>query len=350
MIGQGSPKFEFLSNKLKNIRLLLMPLAWVYGISMALRNLLFDWNVFSSQRFSIQSIGVGNLSMGGTGKSVVVMYLIKFLKKRHRVATLSRGYGRTSRGVVVAGSEDDATTLGDEPNQFLESHPETVVVVSEKRVLGMKTIEQLRPAPQVVLMDDVLQHRWVRPHLMILTSSYDRPFFKDFVFPAGNLREFRRGVHRADLLLITRTPRDLSPKQKTRYLNQMAVNVPTFFTTIRYDNVLSQKNQTLELEALSKQGFVLVTGIADTRHLVAYLTKHYGAFEHLKYADHHAYSDSDVLKIEQQAREKIILTTEKDFSKLAQKLPGDRLWCLKIELDFVFEEERRQFERILSDI
>ena len=313
---------------------------------MAIRNTLFDLGVLTSNNTSIKSIGVGNLSMGGTGKSVVVMHLVKMLKD-YRMAILSRGYGRKTSGLIIAGPKDNPFSLGDEPYQFFNRYPETTVVVSEKRILGIEALKKMDPPPNLVVLDDVMQHRWVRPQLMIMTSSFQHPYFRDFIFPTGKLREFRSGVKRADILLITRAPKDLSVDQKETFLKNINVNVPVFFTKICYADVLTQHGKIIDSSVLSKEDFLLVTGIADTHHLVAHLKKLYGEFEHLEFQDHHPYTPVDARFINDRAGEKIILTTEKDFAKLAQNLNNNRLYCLTIELDFVFEEERSLFEKTI---
>lgn len=331
---------------MKKVRLLLFPFGILYGWIMAIRNQLFDWGILASENPEIKSIGVGNLSMGGTGKSVVVMHLIKMLQDS-RTATLSRGYGRKTKGLIVAGSKDTPLSLGDEPYQFFNRYPDTIVVVSEKRIPGIKKIEKMLPPCSFVLLDDVMQHRWVRPQLMIMTSSFERPYFKDFIFPAGELREFRSGVKRADILLITRSPEEMSLDQKKAFLKNINVNVPTFFTKISYANVLTHQDKNLDSNMLSEKEFLLVTGIADTNHLVAHLKKQYGAFDHLEFKDHHHYSADDARMINKRAEKKIILTTEKDYAKLANTLRNNKLYCLTIELEFVFEEERSLFEKTI---
>lgn len=345
----GFPKFDTVIDKLKNARLLFFPFGILYGWLMAIRNKLFDSGILVSENPTIKSIGVGNLAMGGTGKSVVVMHLIKMLKD-HRVATLSRGYGRKTRGLIIAGPEDTPATLGDEPYQFFNRYPKTFVVVSEKRTLGIKALEKMATPPDWVVLDDVMQHRWVRPHLTIMTSSFQQPYFRDFVFPAGKLREFSSGVKRADILLITRVPQDLSLGQKNEFLKKINLNIPVFFTKIRYADVLTQQDNTIDKSVLSDEDFLLVTGIADSHHLVTYLKKQYGKFDHLEFKDHHPYSHADAKMINERAGNKLILTTEKDYAKLEQTLNNDRLYCLIIELDFVFEEEQDLFERMITEV
>jgi tetraacyldisaccharide 4'-kinase len=345
----GFTKFDRVINQLKKARLLLFPLGILYGFIMAIRNKLFDLGMMSCEKTSIKSIGVGNLAMGGTGKSVVVMYLIKIFKD-FRIATLSRGYGRKTRGLVIAGSKDNPTTIGDESYQFFNRYPETVVAVSEKRTLGMKALAKIPNPPDFVILDDVMQHRWVRPQMMIMTTSFNRPYFEDFVFPAGNLREFRSGVVRADVLIVTRTPEDFSPVQKEVFLKKTNINIPTFFTNIRYSDYLTQNEKTLDSNFLIGKDFLLVTGIADTHHLVEHLKIKYGFFDHLRFKDHHIYSPIDAERINDRAKGKIIVTTEKDYAKLEKALNNNKLYCLMIDLGFVYKEEQHLFEKMIKGL
>lgn len=345
----GFPKFDIVIYNLKNVRILFFPLGILYGCIMAIRNGLFNLRILSSKNPTIKSIGIGNLAMGGTGKSVVVMYLIKMLKD-HSVATLSRGYGRKTNGLIIAGSKDTPSTLGDEPYQFFNRYPATLVMVSEKRTLGIKVLEKLDTPPDWVILDDVMQHRWIRPHIMIMTSSFQQPYFRDFVFPAGGLREFSSGVKRADILLITRSPHNLSLSQKNEFLKKINFNIPVFFTKIYYSDVLTRQDKTIKSSVLNDEDFLLVTGIADSYHLVTHLNEQYGEFDHLVFKDHHPYSKSDGELINDRAGDKIILTTEKDYAKLEQTLDNDRLYCITIELDFVFEEEQDLFKSIIKGI
>ena len=185
--------------------------------------------------------------------------------------------------------------------------------------------------------------------MMIMTSSYECPYFRDFVFPVGGLREFRSGVKRANILLITRSPENLSPQQKEEYLKEINVNIPVFFTKVRYSDDLSQKEKT-QNSSILENGFLLVTGIANADHLVIFLKNQYGAIDHLKFKDHHSYSIADGQMIHERAEGKIILTTEKDYAKLDGVLECKNLYFIKIELDFVFEEEQQIFNKIIKSV
>ena len=334
---------------LKYLRFLLFPLALLYGIIAHIRNLFFHLGFFGSKNFTTPSIGVGNLSMGGTGKSVVVTYLIEILQKTNTLATLSRGYGRKTRGLRVAGKKDTAATLGDEPFQFFQRFPNINVIVSEKRALGMEAIEALNPSPELVIMDDVMQHRWVKPSILIVTTDYKNPYFQDYVLPVGGLREFRSGINRADIILVTHTPNKFSKSQKKKFLKSIKSKSPVFFTKIKYDNTLFRNNQFKSTLNLKKDNFILVTGIADPSKMVIYLESKFGVFKHLRFPDHHSFSRKDVTKILQTATDKIVLTTEKDYGKLCPLINDGKLCYIKIHLDFIFDSDKKQFDKIILD-
>ena len=335
---------------MKYIRFLLSPFAFVYGLIMTIRNILFDSGVLVVRHYKTSTIGVGNLSMGGTGKSVVIDYLINTLKPKFKTATLSRGYRRSSNGFVLATSNATAENIGDEPFQFHKKHPEITVSVSEKRSLGLEALEQLSQKSQVVLLDDVLQHRWVKPDFMILTTSYEKPFFKDFLFPVGSLRETRNGVIRADLVLITRSPPGLTANEKQSFSSNIKLNknLPVFFTSISYSEHFKGVDVSMPLKSIIGEPFILVTGIADPSHLLAQLTKSKHSFEHMKFNDHHNFTSIDCAKIMEKALGKLILTTEKDFGRLAPKLDSDQLFYLEISLAFSNEKEKKEFDTIIE--
>ena len=335
---------------MKYIRFILAPFALVYGLIMTIRNFLFASGLLEARHYKTPTVGVGNLSMGGTGKSVVIDYLIKTLKHKYKTATLSRGYGRSSNGFVLATSNATVENIGDEPFQFYKKHPEITVSVSEKRSLGLEALEQLPQKSEVILLDDVLQHRWVKPNFMILTTSYEKPFFKDFLFPVGSLRETRNGVIRANLILITNSPKGLTANEKLRFLTNIKLNknLPVFFTSISYAEHLIGAGASMPLKSFNNEVFVLVTGIADPSHLLDYLNKSGHSFEHMRFNDHHNFSSADCNTISEKAAGKRILTTEKDFGRLAPKLDTDQLFYLEISLAFSSKKEEKEFNAIIE--
>ena len=213
----------------------------------------------------------------------------------------------------------------------------------------MESLKTLNPVPEVVIMDDIMQHRWVKPGLLIMTTDYNNPYFEDHILPVGRLREFRSGVNRADLILITRSPRGLSRFKKDEFLEGIKLNIPIFFTTIKYDKFLYKKDYNNSDLELNNGNFILVTGIADSSQMIAYLETKFNSFTHLKFPDHHHFSNDDIQKILKASKNKIIVTTEKDYGRLSPLINDDKLFYIKISLDFIFDEEKRQFDEIILD-
>ena len=221
---------------MKLVRFLLFPIALLYGLVMSIRNLLFHCRIWTPRRFQTPLIGVGNLATGGTGKSVVIDYLLTAFKKKFRLAVLSRGYGRSSKGFVLGKADSTASTLGDEPFQFLRKHPEVTVAVAEKRVEGVEHLLNQFSKTEAILLDDVMQHRWIQPHLLVLTTTFNQPYSQDFVLPMGNLREWRKGARRADIILITKTPPKATPADRDRIKQslKLASNQSVYFCATAY--------------------------------------------------------------------------------------------------------------------
>ena len=199
---------------MKLTKFLLLPFAWIYGVLVFFRNRLYDLGIFKSTQFEIPTIGVGNITVGGTGKSPHIEYLIRLLQDRFTLATLSRGYGRTTRGYVLAGEDSDALEIGDEPAQFKSKFPNVAVAVAEHRVLGIPELLTDKPDTNVIFMDDVFQHRAIKPGLSILLTDYSRIFPEDYLFPVGRLREWRWAYKRADIIVVTKCPKELPPFER----------------------------------------------------------------------------------------------------------------------------------------
>ena len=335
---------------MKNLRFLLLPFALLYGLIIFTRNLFFNIGVFSSKKFDILSIGVGNLSMGGTGKSILVEYLILHLKDKYKLATLSRGYGRSSKGFIIAEKKSLPTEVGDEPLQFLNNHPEIKVTVSENRRIGVEKIKTKLPEINLIIFDDLMQHRWVKSNFLIATTSFHKPFFDDYLFPVGMLREQKKEIKRADVILITSTPQNIEHDEKNNFLNKIKIfyTGKVFFTRLRYSSSLYNLNHKISDKALATKPFILVTGIADSTGIVEYLKLNDYSFEHLKYSDHHNYSNNDCELINKKGKDKIILTTEKDFGKLSLKLKPLKLYYIKVSLDFLNESEATAFNNLVQ--
>ncbi|WP_229321113.1 tetraacyldisaccharide 4'-kinase [Larkinella knui] len=336
---------------------MLNPLSWLYGGITDLRNFLYDRNITTILRPPIYTIGVGNLTVGGTGKTPHVDYLVSVFKKAGPIATLSRGYGRKTRGFRIVTDGDTADSVGDEPLLLYRKHgkirlpnqPEVIVSVGEKRAEAIPRLLLAEPDLQLVILDDAFQHRAVQPHLNLLLMDYNRPFYRDRPFPGGRLRERRRGAQRADVVLVTKCPDELDlAEQKTIREHIRAygrADVPVFFTAIRYglpvDFTTSKPDDRNEIQ----KPVVLVSGIARPEPLENYVRKHFSLVRHLRFADHHPYTAGDLERIRRALPPgSTVLTTEKDFVKLAPLLAetgADRstFQYLPIEVNFLDGEE-----------
>ena len=318
------------------MKFLLYPLSIVYNLITSLRNLLFDLGLINSVQYKIPTIGVGNLSTGGTGKSILVDYLIELLKIKYRITTLSRGYNRDTSGFIQATSKSSAYEIGDEPYQFYSKHPEINVVVCEDRRKGMKLILNNLPNTEISIWDDVFQHRYVKPGLMLLTTTFKYPYYQDEVLPIGNLRENKSSSKRADLIIVTKCPDELSYIEKLEFLEKLSPdeNQKVFFSTISYKKNLKSDDSTIHIDNLREEEFILVTGIADSSYLVKYLKNKNLKFQHLKYADHYNFKKSSIDKILSVSRNKKIITTEKDYGRLKPKINKIDIYYIEVSIEF----------------
>lgn len=302
---------------LKVIRVLLFPFSVVYDLITRLRNHLFDSGYKPSFQFDVLTICVGNLNVGGSGKTPMVEYLIRLLSSDFNIATLSRGYRRGTRGFRLATESDNAATLGDEPFQLYRKFgPAVRVAVGEERALAIPNILHECPDVNCILLDDAYQHRTVRPHASILLTEFDRPFYRDHVMPTGNLREARHGAHRADLVVVTKCPAKLSDQEieaQQSSIRKYLGNKPVFFSHITYDEPVAFGAQ----KSISKE-VVLVSGIAHADLLEKHLAQHYHILKHFHFPDHHAFSENEVTEMVSlsQKHQASILTTEKDMVRL----------------------------------
>ena len=297
---------------------ILLPLAWIYNLVTRLRNHLYNIGYRKSVRFEgVCVIGVGNLNMGGSGKTPVVEYLIRLLTPRHKVAVLSRGYGRQTMGFRVVGSQDTFRTAGDEPLQIHKKFGSEVrVLVAEDRSLAIPQILLEFPETEVIILDDAFQHRRVVPDLNILLTRFDEPFHRDRIFPVGWLRESRYGARRADVVLYTKSPEGLSAGERESLMTESrrySGDVPVFFCRHEYGRPIPFGSA----PECSKE-VVLVTGIAQSAFLVNSLPKGFTLIRHFRFSDHHAFDSSEIRMIQGYAREAgaSILTTEKDMIRL----------------------------------
>ncbi|WP_029038397.1 tetraacyldisaccharide 4'-kinase [Salinimicrobium xinjiangense] len=327
-------------------RKFLFPFSVLYGGVMRLRNKLYDRGILSSRKFDVPVIAVGNLSMGGTGKTPMVEYLVSMLKNDYRVAVLSRGYRRKSSGFILLTGQETATEAGDEPLQFKQKFPSALVAVDEDRINGIEQLLQENPTPEVVLLDDAFQHRKVEAGFYILLTSYTHLYRNDLVLPAGNLREPASGAKRADVIVVTKCPADMSIPEMKGIIKKLKPkkDQEVFFTTIGYSDSVFGRNRSLKLEELKKTEFTLVTGIANPKPLVEYLESLGLKFSHKAYRDHHNFSEEELKELQ---FEELIITTEKDYMRLRNEISREKIFYLPIKTHFL--ERGESFDEQIKD-
>jgi len=307
---------------MQGLRLLLLPLNLIYGLIVLIKNALYSFGIKKSYPIPGKSICIGNITVGGTGKSPLTKDIAALLLHEHHPVILSRGYGRSSKGLQIASSNSTASTLGDEPMMYWSYFQQQVpVIVAEKRRLGVDWIRKHHP-DSVILLDDAFQHRAVKAGLSIVCMTYDRPTFKDFTFPAGNLREFRSGIKRADLVVVTKCPESLSESDKQAFFNRIPLPQSSiYFSKINYPAPIPIG----ESVWMGFEHVILVTGIAQPEPLRAHFARH-TKVTLLQYPDHHAFTGKDIESIQQKVatfahRQCAVITTEKDLVKLSYWLP-----------------------------
>ena len=330
---------------MKKFKILLYPISLIYGLLVSIRNILFDIGILDSKVYKIPTIGIGNLSIGGTGKSILVDYLINLFKSDYHITTLSRGYNRDTKGYIHANSRSTAYEIGDEPFQFYSKHPEINVVVCEDRRKGMNIILKKLPQTELCIWDDIYQHRFVKPGLMILTTTYDKPYTKDKILPLGKLRESVSSSKRADLIIINKCPENISNVERERFTNSLNLfeHQKVYFSSLTYNEKIKSKSTSLNVSDLEKNEFILVTGIADSSYLVKFLNDRDLVFTHLKYKDHYNYSKPSIDRIKRISKGKYILTTEKDFGKLKLKIDSNNLFYIEVSIKFLNDDNELGF-------
>ncbi len=334
---------------LKSFRILLIPFALLYGLIIWVRNWLYDKKIFKSTTFGLPLICIGNLSVGGTGKSPMAEYLVRHLKNNFRVATLSRGYKRKTKGYALATAFTTAIDIGDEPMQFHRKFPDVPVAVGEERMVAIPQLLHDKPETQVIILDDAFQHRAIKAGFNILLTESGNLYTRDFFLPTGDLRDLRKSSKRADVILITKCSADLSKEEKNELIEEIdpLPHQHIFFTTIVYGTPfhITQQNFTFiddQTEVL------LVTGVANPRPLKKFLEERIHTYHMIHYSNHHIFSIDDwkdiINRFEQMnAEKKIILTTEKDAMRLLKfdnELKNLPLYVIPIEHRFLFNEGR----------
>jgi tetraacyldisaccharide 4'-kinase len=311
--------FILLSLVMRILRRLLFPFSMIYGSVIFVRNKLYDWNILPSYLLPQKSICIGNLSAGGTGKTPMTLYLANYLSPKLETAILSRGYGRKTKGFILANEHSSAQEIGDEPRMYAEKFANTLhIAVCENRKEGIDQLLKRFPSNRLFILDDAMQHRRVKAGFTILLSNYHSPYWSDCLLPVGNLRETHAGASRADCLVITKCPEDLSAETKKQLAKRSSFpKDKVFFSTIGYSELLPVFSSVGNI-----QHVLLVTGIANPVPLVKHLKKSYQV-THINFGDHHNFTTKEIQEIHQKfdtfaSDNKIIVTTEKDLMRLKQ--------------------------------
>ena len=308
---------------MKLIKIILLPIAWIYALVVWIRHRMFDAGKLRSRKFAIPTICVGNITVGGTGKTPFVEYLIRLLQPGHKLAVVSRGYKRKSKGMQVSGENATAEILGDEPYQIFKKYPDTLVVAEANRCKAIDYIEENHKSINAIILDDAFQHRYVDAGLNILLIDYNRPIKDDYLLPVGNLRDIKSAQKRANIIVMTKCPKDLKPID----FNNLTKDVKPlpyqslFFATLDYDTPYHcLTGEKVELN--KEQSLVLFTGIAKPQPLEEYLRAQVKEIRTLSFADHHNYKKADNDRIRGEylklaSENRWIITTEKDAAKLS---------------------------------
>ena len=326
------------------------------------RNMLFDIGILKSKSFDFPVISIGNLSVGGTGKTPHTEYVIDQLKDNYRLAVLSRGYKRESKGFRVASQEDNANTIGDEPYQIFKKYQDVIVAVDEKRKRGIEKLRELNPPPEIVVLDDAFQHRWVKAGLNILLTDYTIPYTEDIPLPSGRLREPRRGAKRADLIVVTKSPEVLSPleiRRITSIINPEPYQ-KVFFSFIDYQKLRPMNEAAKRIwkykNPMGIYSFLLVSAIANPKPLLLYLKRHSRDVKSLSFGDHHFLTEKDYQRINSEfqdifSNKKAIIITEKDATKIDLELMGDiPVFILPIKISFHKQGEEEFIREIKEHV
>ena len=339
------------------MRILLLPISLLYHIVLSIRHKLYDWHILKSKRFEKPVICVGNLNLGGTGKTPHTEYLIRLLKNDYRVATLSRGYGRRTKGFKLAETSSTYNDLGDEPLLYFKKYPGIQVAVDEDRVDGVTHLlgEQ---RVEVVLLDDAFQHRSISAGLNILLTEYQRLYMDDYLFPAGTLRDVKSAAKRADIIVISKAPKNLSEQEKQQITNKLnaSENQKVYFSYLEHAALQPLNEAAKAFSPEEADGAFAFCGIGNPKPFVEELKKRYHTVDFLPFGDHHAYKEKDMKAVldwfeKLDGEKKIIVTTEKDAARLTNSpylCQFERTPLYDLPVTVRFHEEEKFNEEILK--
>lgn len=332
----------------KTIRFILFPVSLLYWLVIWVRNRLFDLGIIRSVSFKLPIICVGNLVAGGSGKSTMIEFLCNSLRQNYRLAVLSRGYKRKTRGYAIAGPDSTALEIGDEPMQFYRKFPDTAIAVGEERVVAVAQLLHDRPETELILLDDAFQHRHLKAGLNILLTEYSNLYTRDWYLPTGDLRDEKKSVERAHIVIVTKCPDNLSGEEAAAIKVELSLrsDQQLFFATLHYGypyHILSGERRKLDAatEAL------LLSGIANPEPLKQYLEQRIAFYEEMRYSDHHIFSIDDWKEIrrrfaQMKKSDSMILTTEKDavrLVKFGKELEAIPMYVIPVEMKWLFDQQ-----------
>ena len=344
----------------------LLPLSWIYGAGVCFRNKLFDSGILPVEKFGVPILSIGNLRVGGTGKTPHTEYLIRLLGNNYRLAILSRGYKRKSKGFILADSSADSSRIGDESYQLFRKFPHILVAVDSNRRRGIRNLLNLseKIRPEIILMDDAYQHRYVKPSLSILLTEYAQPFSRDYLLPAGRLREPAENKNRADIIIVTKCPDFPDPENRDKFSVELKpeASQELFFSRFSYGPLCpaSKTNQEIDAKRAKEEisSALLFTGIASPLPLIDHIQSLIPKVEIQTYPDHHNYTSTDFRDLDSRfnrlpGEEKILITTEKDIVKLVDdpdfpKELREHLYYIPIEVQFE-TSQKELFNKIIEN-
>ncbi|MEE9438272.1 MAG: tetraacyldisaccharide 4'-kinase [Saprospiraceae bacterium] len=341
-------------------KIILSPFSLLYGLAIGIRNAMYDSELIKSSKFSIPIISVGNLTIGGAGKTPHIEYLIRLLAPYVNLGVLSRGYKRETKGFKFVNRTENVLASGDEPLMYAKKHNNIVVAVAESRTIAIPQMVAKHPLTETILLDDAFQHRAVSPGLSILLTTYDLPFTRDYLLPSGRLREWRSAYERADIIIVSKCPETITDLEKYQLIQELnpQAHQKIYFSYYKYNYPYNffNPNQLISLD--DKLDVILISAIANTDYLLSYLESQVGSIHHMNYEDHHLFTERDIDYIDtvyknRDTTRKLILTTEKDAMRLdlhreeleKLKIP---IYILPTEVKFHFEEGKL-FEDNIKD-
>ena len=336
------------------------PFALIYGLIIGIRNTLYESELVKSTQFSLPIISVGNLSIGGAGKTPHIEYLIRLLSPYINVATLSRGYKRKTKGFRLVRPADNVLDAGDEPLMYARKHRGTVVAVGESRAIAIPQMVGKHPELQTVLLDDAFQHRSIKPALNILLTTWDEPFTRDYLLPSGRLREWRSAYSRADIIIVSKCPKTITFEEKSLMIQEINPkgHQKIFFSYYQYGYPYNFYNPRQLIKLDKELDVILISAIANTNYLLSYLDDEVEDIHHMNYEDHHLFSEIDIEYIDtvyknRDSKRKVILTTEKDAMRLdlhRKKLKelNIPIYVLPTQVQF-HDNEQEKFDQDIKD-